>query len=137
MILRARQTAPVTYRVPRPRTAVLVGAAAFSVVMGFQGSFTWPSYVGVTAASLLVLWLGLRTGTRRLPSPRRLRRRAILAWSGPILAFSALEITDDALGSNAAHPTLSSLLDPVFEVPALRAVGVALWLFAGWQLAHR
>lgn len=105
--------------------------------MGFQGSFTWQSYVGVTAASVLVLWLGLRTGTRHLPSPRRLTPRAVVAWSVPILAFSALEITDDALGSNTAHPTLSSLFDPIFEVPALRAIGVALWLFAGWQLAHR
>lgn len=105
--------------------------------MGLQESFTWQSYVGVLAASLVTLWLGLRTGTTRLPSPRRLTTRAIVAWSVPILAFSALEITDDALGSNTAHPTLSSLFDPIFEVPAFRAIGVALWLFAGWQLVHR
>jgi hypothetical protein len=116
---------------------VLLAAAAFSLLMGFQESFTWPSYVGVSVASVVALWLGLRGSTPRLSAPRRLSARAILVWSVPVLAFSALEITDDALGSNLAHPTLSSMFDPVFEVPVLRATGVALWLFAGWQLVHR
>ena len=122
---------------PRPRPGLLVGALAFSVLMGFQDSFTWHSYAGVVVASLIALWLGLRSGPTRLASPQRLTGRAIGAWSVPILAFSGLEITDNALGSNLAHPTLSSMLDPVFEVPAFRAIGVALWLFAGWQLVHR
>lgn len=108
-----------------------------SVVMGFQGSFTWQSYVGISAISLVALWFGLVRRRPRLPAPRRLATRGIVAWSVPILAFSTLEIVDDALGSSTAHPTLSSLFDPIFEIPAARAIGVALWLFAGWQLVRR
>jgi hypothetical protein len=125
-------------RVALPRRRrVVVGAVLVSVVMGFQGSFTLQSYIGISAISLVAWWFGLVRPPPGLPAPRRLPTSGIIAWSIPVLAFSALEIVDDALGSSTAHPTLSSLFDPIFEIPAARAAGVALWLYAGWQLVRR
>ena len=105
--------------------------------LGSQASFTWQSYLGVAAVSGWYLSKAAFGPPSRLPAPRRLHWVGLLAWSAVVLAFSALELVDDRLGSTPAHPTLSSAMDPVLDHPLLRATAVGLWILAGHELVRR
>ncbi len=119
------------------RTAAASAGAAVSLWLGAQPSFSWQSYVGVGAVSGWYLAKAALGRPARVSAPRRLHPTGIAWWSAVVLAFSALEIVDDRLGSTPAHPTLSSAMDPVLEHPLARAVAVALWILAGRELVRR
>ena len=117
-----------------------VGTAAGAVValwMGAQRSFTWQSYAGVSAICLFFLGWALTHRTRRLPAPERLHQGGVLAWCVPVLVLALLEVVDLVLGSTAAHPTLSSAMDPVLEHPLWRSAAVGVWMLAFRELVRR
>ena len=119
------------------RAVPATAGAAVALWMGGQQSFTWQAYVGVAAVSLYFLGWAASHRTPRRPAPRRLHPLGIVAWSVPVLAFSALEIVDDVLGSTAAHPTLSSAMDPVLDHPLWRSLAFGIWMLAGRELVRR
>lgn len=119
------------------RTAAVSAGAGVALWLGAQPSFSWQSYVGVAAVSGWYLARAAWGRPARLAARRRLHPLGIALWSAVVLAFSALEIVDDRLGSTAAHPTLSSAMDPVLEHPLARAVAVAMWILAGRELVRR
>ncbi|MGN6302602.1 MAG: hypothetical protein ACTHN8_16085 [Angustibacter sp.] len=119
------------------RTASASAGAAVALWLGAQPSFSWQSYVGVATVSGWYLARAALGRPVRLAARRRLHPLGIVLWSSVVLAFSALEIVDDRLGSTPAHPTLSSAMDPVLEHPVARAVAVALWILAGRELVRR
>lgn len=119
------------------RTAAVSAGVAVSLWLGAQASFSWQSYVGVAAVSGWYLAKAAFGRPARVVARHRLHPVGIALWSAVVLAFSALEIVDDRLGSTPAHPTLSSAMDPVLEHPVARALAVALWILAGRELVRR
>ncbi len=117
-------------------TALLALASA-----GFLASvrpLTWPATAGVAIVGGLMLARGLALSrAERLPAPAAMPRAAVRAWWVVLLAFIALEVTNDLLGSTWAHPTLSILLDPVTNSVPGRFVGVLVWVIFGDYLVRR
>ena len=111
-------------------------AAGYAWVAAGFPSFSWQSTAAVLVAGAAVIGRGLRVPPRPPPAIR-FGRTAALVWAVPVLAFGALELTNDALGSSAAHPTLSILLDPVLAHHPVRWAFYFGWLAAGWQLVRR
>jgi hypothetical protein len=88
--------------------------------------------VALPAVALVVL------AARRGP-PRRvvLAPRHAAPWVGVLVLFGAWELTAALWGNDAAHPTLSLLLDPVLATYPGRVVGWVVWLGAGRWLVTR
>ncbi|HYT10464.1 MAG TPA: hypothetical protein VEL73_07360 [Mycobacteriales bacterium] len=126
-------------RTPSPgAVAGCLVALAYAWVAGGYPSFSWPAALAVLVPGIGVLAYGVVTAARRPQPPvRPLTRRGVVAWSVPVLAFSALEIVNDKLGSTWEHPTLSVLLDPVLADHLGRSLGLLAWLAAGLALARR
>jgi hypothetical protein len=78
-----------------------------------------------------------------LAAHRRPRPRVVLAgrhrapWAGLVVLFAAWEATAALWGDDAAHPTLSLLLDPVLATYPGRIVGWIAWLGLGRWLVTR
>ncbi len=119
------------------QAAAWSGAASYAWVAAGFASFSWQATVAVLLAGAAVIALGLRSPAPRPPAPAQIGRAAVLVWSVPVLAFGALEITDDVLGSTPAHPTLSTLLDPPLAHHPVRWLAYLGWLAAGWYLVRR
>ena len=134
---RATEDQAARARVAFRRVAAVTGGSAVALWLGNQRSFTWQSYLGVAAVSGWYLARAAFGRPDRVRPPRRLHPVGLLSWSAVVLAFSALEVVDDRLGSTPAHPTLSSAMDPVLEHPLLRAAAVGLWILAGRELVRR
>ena len=82
--------------------------------------------VALPAVALVVL------AARRGPPPRVvLARRHVAPWVGLLVLFGAWELTAALWGNDAAHPTLSLLLDPVLATYPGRLVGWVAWLGLG------
>jgi hypothetical protein len=75
---------------------------------------------------------------RRRPPPRAvLARRHVAPWAVLAVAVAAGEAAAVAWGNDAAHPTLSLLLDPVLATYPGRLVGWIAWLgFARWLVTR-
>lgn len=103
---------------------------------GFE-SFTWQASVAVLVPGLTIFALGISRPPDQRPVPRRIGRRGAAYWAVPLLSFCVLEIVDDLLGSTYEHPTLSILMDPVFDAHVWRSIGYLLWIVVGWALVKR
>ena len=119
------------------RPLVLLPAFALvSLVGGALPSFSPGANLLVPAAGGALFWLGLSNRVPRRPAPGQLPVRAWW-WLVPALAFTVVELVDFALGSTAAHPTLSTLADPYLDRYAVRAAAYFGWLTAFWGLVRR
>jgi hypothetical protein len=88
--------------------------------------------VALPAVALVVL------AAHRGPPPRVVpARRHVAPWAGLLVLFGAWELTAALWGNDAAHPTLSLLLDPVLATYPGRVVGWVVWLGAGRWLVAR
>ncbi len=88
--------------------------------------------VGLPAVALVVL------AAQRRPPPRVvLARRHVAPWVGLVVVFAVWEATAALWGNDAAHPTLSLLLDPVLATYPGRVVGWTAWLSVGRWLVSR
>jgi hypothetical protein len=119
------------------RPLVLVPVfALISLVGALFPSFSIGANVLVLATGGTLFWLGFSDRLPRRGSPLRLAGRAGW-WLLPALLLAFVEVTNFALGSTYAHPTLSLLADPVLEGYPARAVGYFGWLMAYWGLVRR
>ncbi len=122
----------------RPVELVFWGLAAlYAWVVAAYPSFSWQANAAVLVPGVGLFAYGIVAPPVRLPAPRRISRKAAVVWSVPVLAFCTLEVVNDVLGSTYANPTLSILLDGIFDDRVPRAAGIFLWLAAGWQLVRR
>lgn len=123
---------------PRPIELVLWGLAApYAWVVAAYPSFSWQANAAVLVPGVGLFAYGIVARPARLPAPRRISRKAAVVWSVPVLAFCTLEVVNDVLGSAYTSPTMSELLDGLFDDRLPRAAGIFLWLAAGWQLVRR
>jgi hypothetical protein len=122
---------------PWSRPLVLVPVFALvSLIGGLFPSFSLRANLYVLAVGGAMVWLGLSGRAAKRPSPSRLGRGAAW-WLVPALLLGLVELTEFLLGSTAAHPTLSVLMDPVLDGYLARSACYFAWLSAFWGLVRR
>lgn len=120
------------------RPLIIVPAfALLALIGGLFPSFSLLANLYVLVLGGAMTWLGLtaRFVVKR-PSPARLPRGASL-WLVPAFVFVAVELTNYAMGSTYAHPTLSLLADPALERYSIRSLAYFAWLGGFWGLVRR
>jgi hypothetical protein len=129
----------------RPRLlalAWLAGGAVYAVVVGSFSRYSWPATVAVAGLGVAVVVAGWRGPHRSRPAPARLPRTGLALWGLVLVTgclwelWSLLEqptLTTDSY----AHPTISTLTDPVLSTWAGRSLVLACWLGLGWFLVER
>jgi hypothetical protein len=110
--------------------------ALISLVGALFPSFSVGANLLILASGGTLFWLGLSDRLPRRGSPPQLAGRAGW-WLLPALLLAFIELTNFALGSTYAHPTLSLLADPVLEDYLARAAAYFAWLMAYWGLVRR
>jgi hypothetical protein len=116
---------------PAVRDVALVGYAALAALCR---PLTLPSAVAVALAAIAMVALA----ARGQPPPRSVRRGWHAApWMVLAMLLAAWEVTAMLWGNDAAHPTLSLLLDPVLATYPGRVAGWLGWLGLGRWLVAR
>jgi hypothetical protein len=111
--------------------AAIVG---YAVPAALCRPLTTPAAIAVAVPGAVLLVLAVR----RAASPQEpVSRRHAAPWVGLLLLFGAWELTAVLWGNDAAHPTLSLLLDPALETYPGRLAAWLLWLAAGRWLVTR
>lgn len=130
---------------PRRPLAVLTGlacGAVYALVVGSFSRFSWPATVPVVALGTTVVIIGWRGPRRFRPVPGPLPVAGTALWGGVFVAGCLWELASLLQQPNLetgsyAHPTISTLTDPVLATTAGRAVFLAAWLVLGWFLVER
>lgn len=134
-------------RTARLRRRYFAGAAAataviYSLVVGFFTRYSWPAtvaIVGLGAAAVAIGWSG---PARPRDVPGKFSRTAVFVW-GSLLVCGGLWELGALLGqpnfetSSYAHPTISTLTDPLLATSAGRSVALLAWIGLGVFLVKR
>ncbi len=119
----------------RRRRAAVVGATvAYALLAALCRPLTGPALVAVLVAGLPLCWIGVRRRPRRAGP---VGRRSAAVWLGLAASAVAFELALWLGPDDEAHPTLSTLADPVLSTYPGRVLGYLLWLGSGLWLASR
>jgi hypothetical protein len=119
----------------RHRRAVTVGAVlAYALVAAACRPLTGPALVAVLVVGTPLCWLGVRRGPRRA-QPAGAASAAV--WLGLLALGVAFELGLWLGPDDAAHPTLSTLADPVLSTYPGRVLGYLAWVGSGVWLVSR
>jgi hypothetical protein len=129
----------------RRRALVVTGMACGALYAAVVGSFirySWPATVAVIGLGAAVVLLSWPEPVRRRPIPGPLPRRGTALWGGLLVAggsweLSALLQQPNLAVDSYAHPTLSSLADPLLGSHLGRSLALAVWLAVGWLVVRR
>lgn len=113
---------------------MLAGIVAYALVAALCRPLTQPALIAVLVAGAPLCWLGVRRRPRRAP-PAGVRSAAV--WLGVLGLAVAFELGLWLGPDDAAHPTLSTLADPVLSTYPGRVLGYVLWLGSGAWLVSR
>jgi hypothetical protein len=140
------EASPAEGRARRRRPALLAaglaGGALYAVVVGSFSRYSWPATVPVAGLGAVVVAIGWRGPRHTRPAPPRPPVAGLVLWGVLAVAcclwelWSLLEQPNLAT-SSYAHPTISTLTDPVLSTWAGRSVVLAAWLGLGWFLVER
>ena len=128
-------------RRPALLAAGLAGGALYAVVVGSFSRYSWPATVAVAGLGAAVVAVGWRGPRHTRPAPPRPPAVGLALWGAVFVAaclwelWSLLEQPNLAT-SSYAHPTISTLTDPVLSTSAGRSVVLAAWLGLGWFLVE-
>jgi hypothetical protein len=129
-------------RRPALLAAGLAGGVLYAVVVGSFSRYSWPATVAVAGLGAAVVAVGWRGPRHTRPAPPRPPAVGLALWGAVFVAaclwelWSLLEQPNLATGSYA-HPTISTLTDPVLSTWAGRSVVLAAWLGLDWFLVER
>ena len=78
----------------------------------------------------------------RRPEPGPIGTVGAVAWMSVFIGLGLWELTQLLLQPNLttdsyAHPTISTLSDPIFATHPGRTIGLLVWLLFGWFLVRR
>jgi hypothetical protein len=130
------------WRRPALLAAWLAGGVLYAVVVGSFSRYSWPATVPVAGLGAAVVAIGWRAPRHARPAPARPPAAGLALWALVFVAgclwelWSLLEQPNLAT-SSYAHPTISTLTDPVLSTWAGRSVVLAGWLGLGWFLVER
>ncbi|HEX9122309.1 MAG TPA: hypothetical protein VF984_02970 [Actinomycetota bacterium] len=134
----AERPRPVSGRRFRFSPAVLAAGVAYAVLVGWFGRFSWPLTIGVAIPGVLAVAIAWRTDAAG-PEPAPLEPMGKAAWLAVFLALAAWEVQALLLQptittASWAHPTLSTLMDPILAGHLGRSVTMIVWLALGGYL---
>jgi hypothetical protein len=123
-------------------TALLAGGAAYAGVMGSFSRYSWPATAGIISLGTVVVLVGWHGPLRDRPVRGRLPVIGTLAWAcvlviGGLWELGTLLLQPSITTDSSAHPTISTLTDPVLGASPGRSVVLAAWLAVGWYLVQR
>jgi hypothetical protein len=121
--------------------AALAAAASYAAVVGSFSRYSWPATVGVVGLGAAVVAVGWLGPLRHRPG-RPLPVAGTLAWAGLLVAGGLWELSSllqqpNLTTGSYAHPTVSTLTDPLLASHLGRSVALACWLGIGWFLVER
>jgi hypothetical protein len=124
-----------------PFVAVMI-AVVYAVAVGAFERYSWPATVAVIAPGVVGLLMAFRATHSPGPEPRPIGRHGAIAWASLFVALGIFELVNlllqpDLATGSYAHPTLSTLLDPVLALHTGRSVLLFVWLTLGWYLVKR
>lgn len=129
---------------PAPRLVALGMSLAvvYSLIVGSFTRYSWPTTFGVAGLGAGVVIIGWGGPTRQRMIPRKFARAGIIAWGSLLIAASLWELgallgqPNFATGSYA-HPTISTLTDPLLSTSLGRSVALISWVALGFFLVDR
>jgi hypothetical protein len=130
------------WRRPALSAAWLAAGVLYAVVVGSFSRYSWPATVPVAGLGAAVVAVGWRAPRLARPAPARPPAAGLALWGLVFVAgclwelWSLLEQPNLAT-SSYAHPTISTLTDPLLSTWAGRSVVLAGWLGLGWFLVER
>ena len=123
---------------PRPsrRRRVVVGGLVltYALLAATCRPLTDPALVAVLVAGAPACWLGVRRPPHRAPP---VGGRSAAVWLSLLAVGVAAELGLWLGPDDLAHPTLSTLADPVLSSYPGRVLGYSLWLGSGVWLVSR
>jgi hypothetical protein len=122
--------------------ALLAGGVVYAGVMGSFIRYSWPATAGIIGLGTIVVLIGWHGPVRNRPARGRLPVAGTLAWgvvlvAGCLWELAALLLQPSITTDSYAHPTISTLTDPVLATSPGRAAILAAWLALGWYLVER
>ena len=122
--------------------AWLACGTLYAAVVGSFSRFSWPATVAVIGVGTAVLLVGWQGPVRDRLVPGPLPRRGTALWGGLLVAggsweLSALLQQPNLAIDSYAHPTISSLTDPLLGSHPGRSLALAIWLGLGWLVVRR
>lgn len=123
-------------------TALLAGGLAYAGVVGSFIRYSWPATAGIILLGTVVVVIGWQRPVRGRATGGRLPITGTLAWVvvlvfGCLWELAALLLQPSITTDSYAHPTISTLTDPVLASSPGRALMLAAWLAFGWYLVER
>ena len=118
----------------RRRAAIGAAVVAYALVVAVCRPLTEAALVAVLVAGVPLCWVGVRRRPRRAEPAGR---RSVVVWSGLGVLAGVVELGVFLGPNDTAHPTLSTLADPVLATYPGRVAGYLLWIGAGLWLVSR
>jgi hypothetical protein len=133
-------------RAGRPVTRLIAFGMAltviYSLIVGSFTRFSWPTTFGVVGVGAGVVIVGWGGPTRQRAIPGKFARAGVAVWGSLFLVASLWELgallgqPNFATGSYA-HPTISTLTDPLLSSAPGRSVALVGWIALGIFLVDR
>jgi hypothetical protein len=122
--------------------ALLAGAVVYAGVVGSFSRYSWPATAGIIGLGAVVVLIGWHGPVRARPDGGRLPVAGTLAWLAVLVAgclweLSALLQQPSLTTDSSAHPTISTLTDPLLATSPGRSVVLLAWVAFGWYLVER
>lgn len=116
------------------RLGVAAAIVAYALVAALFRPLTNPALVAVLVVGVPLAWIGIRRRPRRAEA---VGRRSAALWLGVGVLAAAFELAVWLGPDDVAHPTLSTLADPVLSTYPGRVAGYVVWIGSGAWLASR
>jgi len=121
---------------------LLAAGVVYAVVVGSFSRYSWPATAGIIGLGTIVVLIGWHGPVRARPDGGRLPVAGTLAWlvvlvAGCLWELSALIQQPSLTTDSYAHPTISTLTDPLLATSPGRMLVLFAWVAFGWYLVER
>jgi hypothetical protein len=114
----------------------------YALTVGSFTRYSWPAAAGVVGLGASVVVVGWGGPTRQRQIPAKFTRIGALSWGMLFVGASVWELTALLMQPNIdtssyAHPTISTLTDPLLASAPGRFVALLAWIALGAYLVER
>src|SRR5207248_3357316 len=122
--------------------ALVVVGVVYAAVAGSFSRYTWPSTFALLIPGVIAVAIAWRGRVSCVAEPESISRNGVLVWAGSFIALGLWELTQLLLQPSLttaswAHPTISTLMNPVLASHLRRSLFIGGWLSVGWYLVTR